>query len=180
MQVHFPLIAALVPGHECEGACAGSRVHDAWVGAAWDVSCILALTWVHYRTLQCLGQDGHFDLDLLCACAQAPTHVHVTGLGWTHRHNALSPCLFLTQKGEPRPNLPVPLTLQHISQPSGQGPRRLPLHTHTHISRQSYRSGGSWQERRKGESKGRFPNTCEGSSLYMQMSSLEMQSTSRS
>lgn len=81
MQVHFPLIAALVPGHECEGACAGSRVHDAWVGAAWDVSCILALTWVHYRALQCLGQDGHFDLDLLCACAQAPTHMY-TSLGW--------------------------------------------------------------------------------------------------
>lgn len=86
MQVRFSLIAALEPGRECEGACAGSRVHDAWMGAAWDVFCILALTWVHYRMLQCSGKDGRVDLDLLSVLVHKLIHIctHVTGLGWTH------------------------------------------------------------------------------------------------
>lgn len=75
VQVHFSLIAALVPGHECEGACAGSRVHDAWMGAAWDVFCILTLTWVYHRMLQSLGKDGRVDPDLLSVLVHKLTHI---------------------------------------------------------------------------------------------------------
>ena len=60
----------LVPGHKCEGACAGSYVQAPCVGTAWDVSCILALTWVRYRMLQCpWAEMGGLTLTLsLCMC----------------------------------------------------------------------------------------------------------------
>lgn len=151
--------------------CQGVSVQARRVGAAWDVSCTLVLSRLPYLVLQCTrAETGGLTLTFsLCMCPGSCSQV--AGSLRAHCHTGLSPCLCLTQRGEP------PAIC--LCRPLSTSPSQVGRDPHTHP--QSYRSG--WQlvgEKKGKERRGSFPSTCEGSSLYMQMSSLEMQSTSLS
>lgn len=123
----------LVPGLKCEGACAGSHVQAPRVGTAWDVSCILVLTWVRYRMLQCpWAEMGGLTLTLsLCVCVCTGFCPFVS-TSLRAPPSTLSQRAFILpisdpERGAPRPrDLPVPGIPQYIPQLSGQRPSCLP------------------------------------------------------
>nr|XP_055193058.1 nascent polypeptide-associated complex subunit alpha, muscle-specific form-like [Nyctereutes procyonoides] len=116
------------------------------------------------RRLQHTWRSRHADLDLP---AVREAHACTHAAGTEHTHGGRLPWRLLPGGGGESPRLActwdpaAPLPAEWQEPP-------------THTPR-TPGQGGSWQERRKGkERRGSFSNTCEGPSLYMQMSSLEM------